>query len=66
LDLLIILLYPIVVIAQPANGDGSSGNPYSGAITTPDRIVLIHMLPETPLNATPLAFNTILLAGWPV
>jgi len=35
LILFFITLYPIVIMAQPASGDGSSGNPYSGVITTP-------------------------------
>jgi len=33
--LLFILFYPVIVFSQPASGDGSSGNPYSGVITTP-------------------------------
>jgi parallel beta-helix repeat protein len=31
----LILIYPVTLFAQPANGDGSLANPYSGLITTP-------------------------------
>ena len=32
---LVLIFYPIALFSQPASGDGTSGNPYSGIITTP-------------------------------
>jgi len=32
---LFLLIYPIALFSQPASGDGSSGSPYSGLISTP-------------------------------